>query len=217
MSLNLVWIVITLLFTFLTSAIFSGWLKLPRNLYLLIYIPFSLAVFVLFVFTTELNIVKHFIYNWYWGLAGAAAASVIVIKNVLSQPASESNRGYLLIRDIIWSGFFYGLVDSLLLSVLPILAVRQELINVEWAGNFIVGLIALLVSSVITVVYHLGYQEFRNKNVLWTVFGNGVLSLAFIITMNPLAAVIPHIAMHITAIIHGPKTTGQVPPHYKED
>ncbi|MCB0468415.1 MAG: hypothetical protein KDC64_09420 [Aequorivita sp.] len=216
MSLNLIWIIITLLFTFLTSAIFAGGLKLPRNLYLLIYIPLGLTVFNLFVFTTVLDIIKHLIYNCYWGLAGAAIAAVIVIKNVLSQPASKSNTGILLIRDIIWSGFLFGLVDSLLLSVLPILAVKQELINVEWAGNFLVGFIALTVSSVITAVYHLGYPEFRNKTVLWTVFGNGVLSLAFIVTMNPLAAIIPHIAMHIAAIIHGPKTTGQVPPHYKE-
>jgi len=213
----LIWIVVTLLFTFLTSAIFSGWLKLPRNLYLLIYIPLGLILFILFIVLSELDIIKLLSYNWYWGLAGAVLAAFIVIRNVQSQPASESNTGFLLVRDVIWSGFLYGLVDSLLLSVLPVLAVMQMLTDVQWAGNFLVGLIALFASSVVTAIYHLGYVEFRNKTVLWTVFGNGVLCLAYILTMNPLAAILPHIAMHIAAIFHGPKTTGQVPPHYKDN
>jgi len=52
--------------------------------------------------------------------------------------------------------------------------------------------------------------------VIWPVIGNGVLSLAFLLTMSPLAAILPHIAMHITAMIHGRETTGQVPPHYNK-
>jgi hypothetical protein len=62
----------------------------------------------------------------------------------------------------------------------------------------------------------LGYPEFCGKNVLWPNIGNGVLSLAFILTTNPLAAILPHMAMHVAAMIHGKETTGQVPPHYKD-
>jgi len=50
----------------------------------------------------------------------------------------------------------------------------------------------------------------------WPLIGNGVLSMAYLLTMNPLAAMLPHIAMHITAMIHGRETTCQVPPHYAD-
>jgi hypothetical protein len=74
-----------------------------------------------------------------------------------------------------------------------------------------------MASLFVTALYHLGYPEYRNKKVLWTMFGNGILSLAYILTMSPLAAILPHIAMHMAAMTHGPKTTGQVPPHYQEN
>ncbi len=31
-----------------------------------------------------------------------------------------------------------------------------------------------------------------------------------------LKLILPHITMHIVAMMHGPKTTGQVPPHYDD-
>jgi len=72
----------------------------------------------------------------------------------------------------------------------------------------------MLASLIVTTLYHLGYPEFRGKEVIWPNIGNGVMTLAYLLTMNPLAAILPHIAMHIAAMIHGRETTGQVPPHY---
>jgi hypothetical protein len=220
MVLNLIWIIIASLAGFGISAICAGWLKLPRNVYLLCYIPLAGVLFALFVITTGIHIGKLISHHWYWGLLGAAVASFIVIRNVLSQPSSERSRGPALVLDILWPGFAYGLVDSLLLSVLPILAVSEAfadpLLSGGWPGKIAFGAIALVASLIVTAAYHLGYPEFRNKRVLWTMFGNGVLSLAYILTMNPLAAILPHIGMHITAMIHGKESTGQVPPHYHE-
>ena len=76
------------------------------------------------------------------------------------------------------------------------------------------GLIALLASMVVIAVYHLGYPEFRGPQVLFPVFGVGVMSLAYIITGNPLSALISHIAMHIAAVLYGLQTAIQLPPHY---
>lgn len=76
------------------------------------------------------------------------------------------------------------------------------------------GALALAGSFLVTVVYHIGYPEFRSKAVLWTLVGNGLMSLAFIITGSPIAAVLPHIIMHITVVVHGRETTLQLPPHY---
>jgi hypothetical protein len=40
------------------------------------------------------------------------------------------------------------------------------------------------------------------------------MSLAYIVTGNPIAAVISHVAMHIAAVLHGVETVMQLPPHY---
>lgn len=220
MIINLIWIIIASIIGFGISSIFAAWLKIRRNLYLLVYIPVVVVFFILFIIVNDISLKEIFIKNWYWGLLGAAIASFIVIRNVLSQPASKMNTGIALLRDIIWPGFAYGFVDSLLLSILPILSITISLSEFSWSegwmGKIVIGIIALLASSIVTVAYHLGYPEFRNKNVFWTVFGNGVLSLAYLLTMNPLAAILPHIGMHIAAMIHGRGTTGQVPPHYNE-
>jgi hypothetical protein len=54
------------------------------------------------------------LHNWVWGLLGAVIAAVFVIKNVLTQPSSERQKGFALLTDILWPGFTYGLIDSLL-------------------------------------------------------------------------------------------------------
>jgi len=220
MTSGFIWILIASLLGFTVAAVFAGWLRLERNVYLLFYIPLVAAFFIAFVILDDLNIKEIFLFNWKWGILGAILSGAFVVKNVLSQPSSERQKGVALISDIIWPGFTYGLVDALLLSVLPILAVKLAITNValfdSWFGKILFIILGLLASFFATTTYHLGYPEFRGKKVIWPNVGNGVLSLAYLLTMNPLAAILPHITMHIVAMIHGPKTTGQVPPHYDD-
>jgi hypothetical protein len=220
MTSSLIWILIASFLGFSVAAVFAGWLKLKRNVYLLIYIPLVAALLTSFVISNDLNIKEIILHNWAWGLLGAVLAGAFVVKNVLSQPSSERQKGVALLSDILWPGFTYGLIDALLLSVLPILAVRLSITNVvsidNWSGKILFIVLGLLSSFFATTAYHLGYPEFRSKKVIWPNVGNGVLSLAYILTMNPLAAILPHITMHIVAMMHGPKTTGQVPPHYDD-
>jgi lipopolysaccharide export LptBFGC system permease protein LptF len=73
--------------------------------------------------------------------------------------------------------------------------------------------IALLASLLVTLAYHLGYAEFRNKRIGLVLLGNGVITLAYLISASSLAALIAHTAMHIAAVHQGPETTIQLPPH----
>ncbi len=214
----MLWILYASVLGFTVSAIFAGLLKLPRNIYLLIYIPLVAALFTFFIISNKINVSELLLHNWYWGLIGAVIAGVLVIKNVFSQPSSKRSAGPELVVDIVWPGLTYGLIDALLLSVLPILAVKLTLTDPcwtdSWYGKIGIGIIGLMASFVVTTAYHLGYPEFRGKKVFWPNIGNGLLSLAFILTMNPLAAILPHMAMHVAAMIYGKDSTGQVPPHY---
>jgi hypothetical protein len=217
--MNIIWILIASTLGFSIAAIFAGLLKLHRNIYLIIYIPLILALFIWFVIAMNISVADLFLNNWSWGLIGAVIAGAFVIKNVYSQPSSEKSKGIALIIDIIWPGLIYGLTDALLLSVLPILSINLifsgSSASEVWYGKIGIGILALLASFLVTTAYHLGYPEFRGKQVIRPNIGNGVLSLAYILTLNPLAAILPHMAMHVAAMIHGKDTTGQVPPHYK--
>jgi hypothetical protein len=214
----LVWIAAAALAGFGISAIFSGILRIPRSVYLLIYVPLSLGIVVIFAVWSSAEVAELFTRNWYWGLLGAAVAGLLTVRNVLGQKPSPRKRGAAFAIDVIWPGAAYGAVDALLLSVLPVVAVNGAFADMAWttgrAGQFALGAAGLAASLIVTVAYHLGYIEFRNKRVWWTVLGNGIFTLAFLITSNALAAVLPHIAMHIASIAHGRETTIQLPPHY---
>lgn len=200
------------------AAISADLLKLKRNLFLLFYIPCVTILLVLFIRSNEISIKEIISHNIYWGLLGALLAGVFVIKNVLSQPSSPRNRGGAFLIDILWPGMAYGLADALLLSILPVLAMHLTLQGNfwidNWTGMLCFGAIALLASFLITTAYHYGFPEFRGKRMIWPNIGNGILTLAYLLTMNPLAAILPHMAMHVAAMIHGRESTGQVPPHY---
>ena len=98
-------------------------------------------------------------------------------------------------------------------AVMNILSEKNLMGNI--AGQILVGLFALLASLVVTLFYHLGYHEFRNKSVLFVLLGNTIITLTFILSGNPLAAVLTHTIMHVAAVFRGPETTIQLPPHYQ--
>jgi len=56
---------------------------------------------------------------------------------------------------------------------------------------------------VIAVAYHAGYPEFRNSSMRYAAFGNGVISLAYLISLNPISSFASHAVMHIAAVWHG--------------
>lgn len=203
---------------FAVSAVFAGLLRMPRPSYLLVYLPVSAVFIVIFFLIAGISPGEAISHNWLWGLVAVVICGAIVIRNVTAQPSSPRRSGAGLIIDILWPGLAYGVIDGMLLSVVPALAVLEAASGTSWAtglgGDIAARTVALAASCFVAAAYHLGYPEFRGRRVLWPVFGNGVMSLAYLVTLNPLAAVLPHAAMHVAAIVHGRETTLQLPPHY---
>jgi len=211
------WIAAAGLLGFAISAVFSATLRLPRNIYLIPYIGFTFLFLYTYARWSELSIVDLIRHNWVWGVIGAGILSVVTIKNVLSQPASPRSKGFRLAFDLLWSGFLYGLTDALLLSVLPVLATWQAFSPLSWTaswpGKILVGVFAVLASMLVTSAYHWGYVEFRCEKIITANVGNSVMTLGYLVTTNPLAAMICHPAMHMAAVLHGPALVAQLPPH----
>ena len=100
----MLWILYASVLGFAVAAIFAGWLKLPRNIYLLIYIPLVAALFTLFIISNKINVTEVLLHNWYWGLIGAVIAGVFVFKNVFSQPSSKGSTGLELLAGFGFAG-----------------------------------------------------------------------------------------------------------------
>jgi hypothetical protein len=212
------WIIASGLLGFALSKIFAGMLRLKRNLFLIPYVGIGGLFLYAYVRWSAISVGELIRQNWIWGLVGAVLLALFTVRNVLSQPVSPRSRGLLLLFDLVWSGVAYGSMDALLLTILPVLATWQAgaLLNwtVNWPGKVLVGIIALLASILVTAVYHLGYPEYRGRGLVGPVVGNSSMTLGYLLTNNPLAAIFSHIAMHVAAVLHGPASVMQLPPHY---
>jgi hypothetical protein len=212
------WIVLAGLLGFAISFLFAGILHLPRSLYLIPYVGFSSLFLYAFVRWSRISpgdLIRH---HWVWGVIGGILFAIFTVNNVLSQPASARSGGAALGFDLLWSGVMYGLIDALLLSVLPVLATWQafSLLNwtANWPGKILVGALAIVASLLVTAVVHLGYPEYRGMGLVAPSIGNTTMTVGYLITTNPLTAVISHIAMHVAGVLHGPASVVQLPPHY---
>ena len=216
---HLGWIAAAGLLGFAITLIFSALLRLPRDIFLVPYIGFTLLFLFAYIRWSGLSIQDLILHNWVWGVIGAIVLGIVTIRNVLSQPTSPRSKGFHLCFDLLWSGFLYGLTDGLLLSVFPIMATWQAFTLLDWTatgpGRILVALLAILASMFVTSAYHFGYIEFRGKTLMTANIGNTVMTLGVLVTSNPLAAMLCHAAMHMAAVLHGPARVVQLPPHYQ--
>jgi hypothetical protein len=113
--------------------------------------------------------------NWMWGTLAGTLISIFLVKTVRAQPLSRQSSGMDLFVDIGWAGLVYGLVDALFLNVIPVVAVWLGASSFGWAaapvGKFSIGAAGLFASLLVTLAYHLGYPEFRNKKVVMVLMG----------------------------------------------
>lgn len=211
------WVIAASLLGFGISAIFSGWLKFSRRIFLIPYVVLTSVFLYSFVVWSEIDIGTLIAENWIAGVIAGVLIGVFLVRNVRSQPASRQSSGGELVLDLAWLGLVYGLIDALFLNVMPVLAVGYGFAEIGWPtsipGRIAVGVLALAASLLVTLTYHLGYPEFRNRKVGLVLIGNTLITLAYLLSTNPLGALISHTMMHLAAVFQGPETTIQLPPH----
>ncbi|HLV01160.1 MAG TPA: hypothetical protein VKZ59_07835 [Acidobacteriota bacterium] len=212
------WLLATLTVGFTVSAFFAGVLRLPRNLFLLPYSLVAIGFLQAYLHFSGVDLSAHYRKNPIIGILAATLAGILVVMNVVSQPASPAPDGLDLFFALLWAGIVYGLLDALLLSVIPVIAMwlafTHKGLTRTQSGRLIAAVLALAASLAVTAAYHLGYPEFRGPQVIGPVIGNGILTIAYLLTRSPLAPTLGHIAMHVAAVLHGMETTLQLPPHY---
>jgi hypothetical protein len=213
---SVIWLMLASLIGFLVSAVFSMGLRWERSLFLVPYITI-IGIFLGVYFWKQPISLKQLLGPWRMGLVGVAVATLFLIWKVQGYPPSAVPEGIQLVLAIIWIGIAYGVVDGLLLNVMPVLIVHRV-----WPGEadtsrpklLTRGFLALMASIFVTIAYHLGYTEFHGFSIFWVIIGNSIITSTYLLTGSPLSAIVTHVIMHIAAVLHGMETVLMLPPHY---
>jgi hypothetical protein len=202
---------------FASAAAFSSWLHLGRDEFVLGHAALVVPFLIAYVVIARVHPMVQLRRRRLAGVVLGLLAGAVLAWGVSEQPASGHPVGMALAGSLAWLGVVYGTLDALLLTVLPVLAVygSQPPERLSRAGGRARwGALALLASLAVTAAYHLGFAEFRGPSLVQPLIGTGVVTVAYLLAGNPLAAVVAHVIMHGAAVLHGMETTVQLPPHY---
>jgi hypothetical protein len=211
------WILGIAVLGFIVSAVSTTALELDRAVFVAIWAVAAAVVWGLYSSRTRITFRTQLERRWLGGLIVGLAIGAFLVVTVLRQPGSDAPRGGALVVQGLWLGLVYGIVDALMLSILPVLILyagrpagelQDPVGRLRWAAA------ALLGSAVVAAAYHAGFREFRNASLLGPVIGNLVITFSYLASGSPGAPMLAHVMMHLAALIHGPATTVQLPPHY---
>lgn len=211
---------------FLVSWIFTDLLHLTQTAYIGVLAAVTGVFLYGYLSWSTMDWGAFISHQWVWGLIGAIVAGPVLIM-LLAQGARRSHshvlaptprpEGLHLVGALLWEGVVYGTAEGLLLSVLPVLVTWQTVSALgwtqSWMGVAFAGVVAIVASLLVIVVHHLGYREFRGPQIAGAMMTCGLLSLAYLLTMNPLAAAFGHSIAHSGAIFHGT----ELPPHQERE
>jgi hypothetical protein len=212
------WVAAGLVLAFATPYLLADVLRVERDLY---YGLYALVVFGFFGLWLRASgeslratvLRKRRVAAFLTLLAGALLVAI-----ALGDAATARPHGLRLAAAIVWRGIVYGAADGVLLSAFPILAVfaafsARPLRERRLRARVGIGALALAVSLLFTAVYHVGYSDFRGAKVRKPLVGDVVWSAPTLATLNPVGAPLAHVALHVTAVVHGYETDTFLPPH----
>jgi hypothetical protein len=199
---NLLWFVAVATIAFLVSWFLTERMGFGRTSYVGALAVVTGAVTAGYLFWSGLG-VEFWTNDWTWGLVGAGltATFLTLLLSRMIVPSASHPKSVGLAQ-VVWDAVVYGAAEGLLLSVLPVVIVWQAAMgqNVGAIGS---GALALAASLVVIVVHHLGYADFRGKKMRQALIGCVPLSLAYLLTGSPIAAMVAHMVLHYVAIRRG--------------
>ena len=189
-------------------------LDLQHDLFYLLYFAATACLLVGYVRAEHVDLRRIGRHAWPWSLGLGVAVGAVEVVNVLGRDATERPGGAYFAFEILWRGVTYGVVDALLLSVLPGLVAYGILRGRVGGlgGKLRFTALALPLVLLITATYHLGYPQYREDGVGQPEMGNTIISVPMFATANPIGAVVAHATMHTTAVVHSYETDVFLPP-----
>ena len=152
---------------FLVSWVGADLLGLHHDLYLLVYFTVALTFLAAFLARSGVDWRAYLRRNLAWSVGLGAVVAVLGVRNVWGDESTPRPSGAYLGFEVAWRGVAYGVVDALMLYGLPALVAYLVLrghLGGAWRRVGVAALTLFLVLAT-TVVYHLGYAQFRDRDL----------------------------------------------------
>jgi hypothetical protein len=216
-SRHLRWLVGGVALGFVVPFVCTELVGLQRDVYYGVYSAFAFGFFGFWAHYTNQSIRTMVARRWVLAIVLGLAVAGVMAFIVLRQDATSRPTGPTLAAAVMWRGVVYGAADGLLLSSFPILAVFAAFTGTalrrSTIGKLRIGALALLASIAMTAAYHAGYSDFRSGKIANPLAGDAIWSIPTLVTLNPIAAPIAHVGLHVTAVLHSYHTDLFLPPH----
>ena len=177
---------------------------LTPDFYYLVYFTVAVAWFIAFVLTHRAELAPLWRHRLGTSLVVGAVAGLGVGAMVLNQAGTAHPDGARFWVEVLWRGVTYGSVDAITLFVFPA-AVAYLLLRGDRSTRrrkVAFAALALALTYLVTVTYHLGYPEYRDDTMRYPLIGATIASIPTVATGNPVGAVVTHATMHTTAVTH---------------
>jgi hypothetical protein len=193
-------------------------LDLQHDVFYLVYFVVTIALVAGYVRLERVDVGEVFRLRRRWSLGVGVVLAVFLVVNVFNtEDATARPGGAYFAFELLWRGVGYGLVDTLLLTVLPCL-VAYSLLHGRVGGlKGKLRLTALMLPLVllVTATYHLGYPQYRDDGIGRPETGNVLISIPAFATANPLGSFVAHASQHVAAVTHAYESRIFNPPQAK--
>jgi hypothetical protein len=131
--------------------------------------------------------------------------AVFLVFNVFNtEQATVRPHGAYFAFELLWRGVGYGLIDTLLLTVVPCL-VAYTLLRGHVGGlkgKLRLTALCLPLVIIVTAIYHVGYPQYRQDGISRPETGNVLISIPTFATANPVGSFVAHVSQHVAAVTH---------------
>lgn len=202
---QLVWFAFVCVVAFLVPYVGVSVLDLQHDLFYLVYFVVTIGMVAAYVRVEHVDVAEVFRRGWRWSVGlGVLVAAFLVFNVFNTADATARPHGAYFVFEVLWRGVGYGVVDTLLLTILPGF-VAYKLVNGRVAGlkgKLRFTTLALPLVLLVTATYHWGYPQYRQDGLGRPEIGNVLISIPTFATVNPVGSVVAHVSQHITAVTH---------------
>lgn len=197
----------------LASGFVVSWLatdagRLRRTPYIGVLALATVAVTAVVAWFGDTSVADMIGHHWQRGLVAGVLSGLFVAAAIRMLPAGLVRHGHDLHVAEAWEGAVYGISEGVLLSGVPAFIAWQAAADDGWS-TAASWAIALGASAAMIVVHHLGYWDYRGRELVPVVLGCLILTVGYVASGSLVAPALGHTMMHLSAVTKGV----ELPPH----
>ena len=215
---QLVWFAVLSVIAFLVPYLGVSVFDLQHDVFYLVYFAVTIALLATYVRVEQIDVREIFRLRWRWSLGVGVLVAAFLVFNVFNtSDATARPHGAYFVFELVWRGLGYGIVDTLLLTILPCFVAYKSLHGhvAGLKGKLRFTALALPLVLIITATYHSGYPQYRQDGLSRPETGNVLISIPTFATVNPVGSLVAHVSQHVTAVTHAYESRIFNPPETK--